>query len=247
MLQQCKNAGVRGDAQDVPRFRITAVEVNDAHVTIRINDDAAVDWPLRRLPEVGRAQPATRLGWELTDDGIGINWPQLSRRRPNGLVCVWEILEEQLYDEALGRGAGLGWSLAGMARRDAELVALWRLRMDLVFGSYLQFRSSWCETTNRLSKDALARVGASSMARLLEEMDALAERHSLPCGNAGQQHAPIRIPGSDHDRLQDLEEAFWAQAPRLPRLVVETYGSHAHRRRSANTAKCPTNPLTAAS
>lgn len=218
----------RADAE-APLFRITAVEVHETRIVIRINDGAAVDWPLRRLAAVARAHPHARQRWELTPDGTGVNWPALSAPQPDGLLSVWEILEEQLYDDALGKGFDVGWNLDRLAVRDAELVALWRLTMDLVFGSYLQFRSSWGERTASIARQALVRVGAPEMARLLTSMDELADKHALPREVIAHAYLPALIAGSDTDRLQELEEAFWELAPGLPRLVVENYAASMRR------------------
>ena len=217
--------GARGARMDAgsPRFRITAVRVRGSEISVSISDGTTVDWPVRRVPEVSRARPDARQGWELTLDGTGINWPALSSPQSNGLLSVWEILEERLYDDALRRGLQMGWNLGRMSVADAQLIALWRLSMDLVFGSYLQFRCSWDDSTILLAREALAELGASEMAALLDAMDRLTQKYPLPRDVVADRYLHTLLTGSDNDRLQELEFAFWELAGELPRLVVESY------------------------
>jgi hypothetical protein len=231
MLQQCDLA-TRFAEPHVPAgeadaraswFRITGVEVRQAGIVIRIGDSGPIEWPLRRIPVVARAQPQARRRWELTDDGTGLNWPKLAKPQPYGLLSVWEVLQEQLLDDALARGFEVGWNLGRLCARDAELVALWRLTMDLVFGSYLQFRCSWDATTARLAREALLRAGASAMAGHLEAMEQLADAHGAPRDIGVVAYVPALMRGSGNERLQDLEAAFWEEAVDLPRRVVETH------------------------
>src|SRR5205085_12634517 len=61
-----------------------------------------------------------------------------------------------------------------------ELAALWRLEADVNNGAYLQFLQNWGRESYVYASEALRKIGALQMARIVDQCQALVDEH---CGD----------------------------------------------------------------
>lgn len=209
-------------------YRIAGVAFTDADIVLTLSNGDVLTTPIVRYLRVEKAAPAERTRWALADDGHGVNWPELWEPCDEGMVSVWDILQDRLYEAALGRVQQAGWDVDAVSRRDRELVALWRLEADIGNGGFLQFFGNWGERNHLTAVASLDVIGACRAAELVRGMYAVIE----PYGRSDEVVSLADLPGlltaADHDRLQELDEAFWGYPDRLARLVVRHYGAAAH-------------------
>ncbi|SDD73935.1 DMP19 family protein [Rhodococcus tukisamuensis] len=207
-------------------LRIAEVTFTDTDVVLTLANGGVVTTPLVRYIRVEKATPAERTRWMHADDGHGVNWPELWEPDDEGMVSIWDILQDRLYEAALGRVQQAGWDVDALSQRDHELVALWRLEADINNGGFLQFFGNWGVRNHLTAVAALDLIGACRAAELVRRMHAVIEPY------ADEVVSPADLPGllteSDHDRLQELDEAFWEYPDRLARLVVQHYDAHTH-------------------
>lgn len=208
-------------------YRITSVSIADTDIQITLANGRTLATPIRRYIRVEKATPSERLAWALTEDGHGLNWPALWAPHPQGMVNVWDILQDALYEEALGRLKDAKWKVSAVAKRDYELVALWRAEADINNGGFLQFLGNWGEDNLIVAIASLETIGAKEAARILRAMYAVVE----PYGQTEEVVSLAELPGllseAERDRLYELDQAFWYYPDPLPRLVVEQYGANA--------------------
>lgn len=214
-------------------YRIAAVSITDTHIQLTLINGRTLTTPIRRYIRVEKATPQQRLDWVLADDGHGVNWPALWAPHPQGMVSVWDIVQDTLYDEALGRLKEAGWKVSAVTRRDYELVALWRAEADINNGGFLQFLGNWGEDNLLVAIAALEAIGAKEAisakeaARILRAMYAVVE----PYGQTEEVVSLVQLPGllteAERGRLYEFDQAFWDYPDPLPRLVVEHYGADA--------------------
>ncbi|HEY4261692.1 MAG TPA: DUF4375 domain-containing protein, partial [Schlesneria sp.] len=58
-----------------------------------------------------------------------------------------------------------------------ELAALWRLEADVTNGAYLQFLVNWGRESYEYASNGLKRMGATTMASIVDECQALIDEH----------------------------------------------------------------------
>lgn len=78
---------------------------------------------------------------------------------------------------------------------ERELASLWRLEADVNNGAYLQFLANWGYDTYGYARAALHKIGAYSMARLIEECQMEVEKY-LDCSTATAQELQGLSPGA---------------------------------------------------
>ncbi|MGO4202051.1 DUF4375 domain-containing protein [Rhodococcus sp. TAF43] len=206
--------------------RIAEVGFTDTHIVLALTNGDVLTTPIVRYIRVEKATPAERARWVLADDGHGVNWPELWKPDDEGMVSVWEILQNRLYEAALGRLQQAGWDVDTVSQRDHELVALWRLEADVNNGGFLQFFGNWGERNHLTAVAALDLIGARRAAELVRRMYAVIEPYADEVVSLAD--LPGLLTDADHDRLQELDEAFWEYPDRLARLVVQHYGVDTH-------------------
>lgn len=209
------------------RYRIAGVSITETDIVLTLADGRTLATPIRRYIRVEKATMSERLAWALTDDEHGLNWPALWAPDPQGMVDVWDILQDALYEEALGRLKDAGWKVSAITKRDYELVALWRAEADINNGGFLQFLGNWGEDNLLVAIASLEAIGAKEAVRILRAMYAVVE----PYGQTEEVVSLAELPGllseAERDRLYELDQAFWAYPDPLSRLVVEHYGADA--------------------
>ena len=68
--------------------------------------------------------------------------------------------------------------LASLPERwQRELAALWRLEADVNNGGYLQFLANWGRESYEYAIQGLKRIGASEMAKIIDDCQALVDEH----------------------------------------------------------------------
>ncbi|RVW09087.1 DUF4375 domain-containing protein [Prescottella agglutinans] len=205
-------------------YRIAEVDLTAVDIVLTLASGDVLTTPITRYIRIEKATPAERARWVLADDGHGLNWPALWEPHPQGMVSVWDILQDRLYDDALNRVQQAGWDVDTVPQRDRELVALWRLEADVNNGGFLQFFGNWGEQNHRTAVAALDAIGAHRTAEIVRAMYAVIEPYGQTDEVVSLADLPAVISEPERERLEELDEAFWEYPDRLPRLVVEYHG-----------------------
>lgn len=205
--------------------RIASVDVDDEHILLTLMDGRVLSTDISRYIRVEKATPQERLGWTLTEDGRGLNWPALWPPAERGMVSVWEIEQDALYTRAMERLHAAQWDLSALSQDERELVALWRLEADVNNGGFLQFFCNWGEETCALALLALERIGADAARRCLRRMRDVIAHYGARGQGEGWSDLPALLTDEESDRLETLDEEFWDYPDPLDALVVRRYGS----------------------
>jgi len=88
-----------------------------------------------------------------------------------------------------------------------ELAALWRLETDVNNGAYLQFLENWGRESYEYASEALKKIGAKKMAKIIDRCQALVDEHFNSEGKSPDYRlklAPNRvIDGSTGKTIKD--------------------------------------------
>ena len=125
-----------------------------------------------------------------------------------------------------------------------ELAALWRLEADVNNGGYLQFLENWGRDSYVYASQALKRIGAKKMAKLIDRCQALVDEHFNSEGKspgASQKLMPNTLidastgkviesegsvlPDSIVDRILDLSYEFMDYPEDIEKLGLKYYKS----------------------
>lgn len=207
-----------------PDNRIASIRLDDEHIWLTLADGRKLKEPIKRHLRVEKATPEQRLQWVLTDEDHGINWPQLWQPSDTGMLSVWDIEQDLLYEQALNRLRAVQWNPALISKTQQELVALWRMEADINNGGFLQFLGNWGVANLQLALQALQTLGATQIHQCLQNMWALVQRFEDSPETTSLAELPGLLTQAEHERLQELDEAFWGYPDRLSKLVVTHYG-----------------------
>lgn len=125
-----------------------------------------------------------------------------------------------------------------------ELAALWRLEADVNNGAYLQFLSNWGRESYEYASQGLKRIGANTMARIIDACQALVDEHFNtdanmpedfqelmpnpvidPNGNVIKEGGSV-LPDAVLERIYDLSYDFMDYPDDLSELGLRHYRSH---------------------
>ena len=204
--------------------RITGVRFDDQKLWLTLADGRSFSEPIKRHIRLEKATPEQRLQWELTDDDHGLNWPALWKPSDTGMVSVWDIEQDLLYNQALGALQAVKWDTKLITPAQHELVALWRMEADINNGGFMQFLCNWGVPNLEVALQALQKLGAIQTHECLQQMFAVIARFEDSPDVTGLDQLPGLLTEAENDRLQELDEAFWDYPDRLPKLVVQHYG-----------------------
>lgn len=207
--------------------RIASICLDNEYLLLTLVDGRKLKEPIKRYIRVEKATPEQRLQWVLTDEDHGINWPQLWQPSDTGMVSVWDIEQDLLYERALHHLRAVQWNTALISKTQHELVALWRMEADINNGGFLQFLGNWGVKNCQLALQALQTMEATQMHQCLQNMLALVQRFENSPENTSLADLPALLTQAEHERLQTLDEAFWDYPDRLSKLVVMHYGAAA--------------------
>ena len=122
-----------------------------------------------------------------------------------------------------------------------ELAALWRLEADVNNGAYLQFLTNWGRESYVYASQALKKIGARKMARIVDRCQALVDEHFDTEGASRKQMdslIPNRViwrngnlikeegsvlPDSVIDRIDELSYKFMDYPDDLAKLGMKHY------------------------
>jgi len=215
---------------EMSQYRIAEVAVTETDVELTLANGVRLAEPIRRYVRLEQAEPAQRQRWALTEDEHGVNWPGLVESTTSGVVTVWSLLQDRLYEAALdGLKQDAGRPEAGrlaaerLAARDRELVVLWRAEADIYNGGFMQFLCNWGEPNCRAAIAAYDALGASESARLARAMFAVVEHYGQSVEVVSLAGLPAILTDDEHEQLQTLDECCWTDPDGLARLVVEHY------------------------
>ena len=204
--------------------RITGVRIDEQTIWLTLADGRELAEPIKRHIRLKSAAPEQRLHWVLTDEDHGLNWPALWQPSAAGMVSVWDLDQDSLYNQAMGALLAAQWDITRISRLQHELVALWRMEADINNGGFLQFLGNWGLANHRLSLEALQAIGAPITRQCLQDMFAVLKRFEEEPENVDYSDLPALLTDAEHEQLQELEEAFWDYPEPLNKLVVMHYG-----------------------
>jgi len=206
-----------------PEYTIADVAFDDEHILLTLTDGRVLRTFIKRHIRVNEATPEQRRDWQRNADGTGVNWPRLWRPADEGMVNVWDIEQDALYNLALGRLHRAGWDLDAVPQVERELVALWRMEADINNGGFMQFLCNWGEPSVLLAIDALGLIGAPRTQECVRGMYEVIRHYGETEEMVALNDLYGMMSEAEHDRMQALEEAFWDYPERLDRAVVLYY------------------------
>ncbi len=204
--------------------RITGVRFDEQNLWLTLADGRSFSEPIKRHIRLEKATPEQRLQWELTDEDRGLNWPALWKPSDTGMVSVWDIEQDQLYNQALCTLQVVKWDTTLITPAQHELVALWRMEADINNGGFMQFLCNWGAPNLEVALQALQKLGATQAHECLQQMFAVIARFEDSPDVTSLDDLPALLTEAENDRLQELDEAFWDYPDHLPKLVVQHYG-----------------------
>lgn len=204
--------------------RITGVRIDEQTIWLTLADGRELAEPIQRHIRLENATPGQRLQWVLSDEDHALNWPALWPPSPAGMVSVWDLDQDSLYNQAMGALLAAQWDVTRISPAQHELVALWRMEADINNGGFLQFLGNWGVENHQLTLQALQAIGAPVTQQCLQDMFAVLRRFEDMPENVDFCDLPALLTDAEHEQLQELEEAFWDYPEPLNKLVVMHYG-----------------------
>lgn len=136
-----------------------------------------------------------------------------------------------------------------------ELAALWRLEADVNNGAYLQFLANWGHETFVYASQALKKMGARKMARIIDRCQALVDKHFDSAGASAKQRQALMpnvvmgrdgkvkkeigsvLPDAVVERIYKLSYDFMSYPDNLDQLGLKHYGPHLKAERPRRTKR----------
>lgn len=106
-----------------------------------------------------------------------------------------------------------------------ELAALWRLEADVNNGAYIQFLCNWGRESYDYALQALEKIRAMHMARIVKQCQSLLDEHWV---DRPLQQVLIResLPQSVLDRIYDLSYEFMDYPDDIAELGIRYYSRY---------------------
>ncbi|AKQ68227.1 hypothetical protein A176_005139 [Myxococcus hansupus] len=203
--------------------RIVDVGFDEKHILLHMADGHVLATPSSGYIRVDKATPEQRRGWVLTEDGRGVNWPELWAPSTDGMLSVWAIEQDALYAHALARLQQAHRDFSAVPDDERDLVALWRMEADINNGGFMQFFCNWGEEICELAIEALGRVGAHGVQQCLKDMLGVVAHYGETEEMVSLSDLPAMLTDAERDRLYALDQAFWKYPEPLGKLVVRHY------------------------
>lgn len=102
----------------------------------------------------------------------------------------WENVTGKYHSQTAAHDGGLSSLPEGWQR---ELAAIWRLEADVNNGAYLQFLCNWGRESYVYASQALKKMGARKMAKIIDRCQALVDEHFNSEG-ASREHMQNLMP-----------------------------------------------------
>ncbi|AGC47039.1 hypothetical protein MYSTI_05763 [Myxococcus stipitatus DSM 14675] len=203
--------------------RIIDVGFDEDRIRLQLTDGRVLTVPLSGLLRVAKATPEQRRAWALTEDGRGVNWPELWPPSADGMLSVWHLEQDALYEHALARLQQVHRDSSALPQAERELVALWRMEADINNGGFMQFFCNWGEETCHLAIEALGGMGAQGTRQCLEDMLHVVAHYGETEERVSLSDLPGMLTDAERERLYALDQAFWKYPESLARRVVRHY------------------------
>ncbi|MFY1829608.1 DMP19 family protein [Myxococcus fulvus] len=203
--------------------RIIDVRFDEQNLLLRLTDGRVLSLRYGGYIRIHKATPEQRREWVLTEDGRGVNWPALWPPAPEGMVSVWALEQDALYEHALARLQQVHRDLSALPPDERELVALWRMEADINNGGFMQFFCNWGEETCHLAIEALGRIGAQGTRQCLNDMLNIVAHYGETEEMVSLSDLPGMLTPDERDRLYALDQAFWKYPEPLDKAVVRHY------------------------
>ncbi len=225
------------DANPVPGSPVSEVRFTAERVLLTLQDGRTLAAPLSWVgPRVLELSDADRAAWTPTPDGRGVNWPAAGQDSADGALNVWTLEEDALYSAALDRLSAADWDATALDARSRALVALWRLGADGFNGGLLQFLGNWGVDEVRRAREALAAIGATATLAAVDDFWSVVGPPAASEAVSTMADLHAAFSPDDVERLDALDEAFWAAAEELPRAVTLHLGPAPRSRLSCGPA-----------
>lgn len=208
-----------------PGSPVRDVVFEQERVLLVLEDGRSLAAPLGWVGAVAGTGPEERARWVATADGRGVNWPDAMPARTDGVLNVWMLEQDALFEQALRDLAAVDGQADELSPRSRSLLALWRLTADGYNGGLLQFVGNWGFTEAEHAREALAAIGADATTGVLDEFLELVE----PIAASGEVttiddvYRRIAELGLS-DRVDEVDEAFWEAAEELITRVPRAFG-----------------------
>lgn len=203
---------------------VSDVIFEEKRILVVLEDGRALAAPIGWAgPTVAGMDATGRAGWELTNDGRGINWPAAGQTSKEGAIDVWTLEQDALFEQALAELAAAEWDASALSPRSRSLVALWRLVADGYNGGLMQVLGNWGIGEITVVLAALAEINAERTLDVVRDfwnlVGPIAESEDVT--TIDEVYAAVT---GHSDRLDELDEAFWDTATELARLVPLAFG-----------------------
>ncbi len=194
-------------------------------VLLVLDDGRSLAAPLGRVGAVAGLEPEQRARWVVTADGRGVNWPDAVPTRTDGVLNVWMLEQDALFEQSLRDLAAVDGQTDALAPRSRSLLALWRLTADGYNGGLLQFVGNWGFAEAGHARDALVTIGAEQTRGVLDEFLEVVQpiAASDEVTTIDDVYRRIQELGLS-DRVDELDESFWEAAEELITRVPRAFG-----------------------
>lgn len=200
---------------------VVNVAFEEKRVLLHLEDGRTLAAPIAWVgPVVAAMDETERAGWVRTDNGTGVSWPLAGQVSSDGVLDVWALEEDGLYEDALSELKAAEWDVPALSTRSRSLVALWRLVSDGHNGGLMQVLGNWGVDGILAALTALATVDAVRTLAVVRDFwqitGPIAECEDVK--SIDDVWVALNEAGQS-SRLRELDEAFWDAAPELTRLV----------------------------
>lgn len=204
---------------------VSDVVFEEKRILLVLEDGRSLAAPLGWVgPVVAEMNASERVLWVTTPDGRGVNWPAAGQTSDDGVLNVWTLEQDALFEEALAELSAAGWKPDSLSPRSRSLVALWRLIADGYNGGLLQFLGNWGVAEVHAAFEALTETSAAETAEVLHEfwrvVGPIAESDDVSTIDDVYR----AISGELSAQLTTIDERFWDVAEELIKRVPLTYG-----------------------
>lgn len=204
---------------------VADVIVEERRVLVVLDDGRRLAAPIAWVgPTVAAMNATEQAGWVRTTEGRGVNWPAAGQTSDDGVLDVWTLEQDALFEQGLADLKEAGWDVHVLSPRSRSLVALWRLVADGYNGGLIQLLGNWGVAEVHTALAALAEVGATRTLATVEEFWSLLGPITESAEVTTMDDVYAALSDETTGRLNDIDEAFWDSATELTRLVPLTFG-----------------------
>lgn len=211
-------------SMDLSRLRIRRLEMDETRLLFTLVNGMRVDVLLSGYPALARAKPALCPHWQLTEDGYGVNWPDLAVPTTAGLLNILELLWKRRIEQAQLCLRTLHGCFDMLTLQHRELIGLDRLDMDMSGGGFARFFDSRDEATRTYALQALDVIGAHQLHQAIVGLNGLFGRLEQDLALLSVEDIIAAMDPLDKQRVEAWEQVYYAQSEHVARLGLTHYG-----------------------